>query len=68
MNGADAGIGVGLEGGIRMRPCPSVMRAVIDACDARVQKRKHGEKIANVDVVHLMLEREIPMQGLDVLG
>jgi hypothetical protein len=68
VNGANARISVGLEGGIRMRPCPGVMRAVIDACDAPVQERQHSEKIANVDVVRPIFEREIPMQGLDILG
>jgi hypothetical protein len=68
VNGANTGIGVRLEGGLRVRPRPGVMRAVIDACDASVQKRQHGEKVADVDVVRPILEREIPMQRVDLLG
>ena len=63
VNGANARIGVRLESGIRMRPRPGVMRAVIDACDARVQKRDHGEKVADVDVVRADTRAQNPHAG-----
>ncbi len=66
VNRADAGIGVGLKRRVGMRSRPRIVRTVVDARDAGVEQRQHRQKIANIDVVRLVLERKISVQGVDV--
>ena len=68
MDRADARIRIGLERRVGMGAAAGVVRAVGDGGDAGVKERQHGDEVADIDVVRAVLDGEIAVQRIHIVG
>ena len=65
---ADARIRIGLERRVGMGAAAGVVGAVGDGGDAGVKERQHGDEVADIDVVRAVLDGEIAVQRIHIIG